>query len=82
MPFPGLEQRVADVRERIGEHARLGGHGQTVRIIAVTKTYGPDAVAAAFACGLTDVGENRVQEALEKIPRVSASVSWHLIGPG
>jgi hypothetical protein len=80
MPFPGLDQRVADVRERIAERVRRGGHGQSVRIIAVTKTYGPEAAEAAYACGLTDVGENRVQEALDKIPLVSAPVRWHLIG--
>lgn len=80
MPFPGLEQRVADVRGRIAERVRRGGYGQSVRIIAVTKTYGPDAAEAAYAGGLTDVGENRVQEALEKMPLVSAAVAWHLIG--
>ena len=77
MPFPGIEHRVADARERIAEHVRRGGHGQSVRIIAVTKTYGPDAVEAAYACGLMDVGENRVQEALEKIrefPRQSHGI--------
>ncbi|MEP7346757.1 MAG: YggS family pyridoxal phosphate-dependent enzyme [Gemmatimonadaceae bacterium] len=71
---------MADIRERIAEHVRRGGHGQSVRIIAVTKTYGPEAVDAAYACGLSDVGENRVQEAIDKIPRVSAPVAWHLIG--
>lgn len=80
MPFPGLEQRVADVRGRIAEGVRRGGYGQSVRIIAVTKTYGPEAAEAAYAGGLTDVGENRVQEALEKMPLVSAAVAWHLIG--
>lgn len=80
MPFSGLQQRVAGVRERIAECVRRGGHGQLVRIVAVTKTYGADAVEAAYASGLTDVGENRVQEALEKMPLVSAPVAWHLIG--
>lgn len=80
MPFPGLEHRVTDVRERIAGAVSRGGHGQAVRIVAVTKTYGPEAVEAAFACGLTDVGENRVQEAMGKMPGVVSPVRWHLIG--
>jgi pyridoxal phosphate enzyme (YggS family) len=59
---------------------RRGGHGQRVRIVAVTKTYGPDAVQAAYDAGLSDVGENRVQEALVKMDAVTAPVQWHLIG--
>jgi pyridoxal phosphate enzyme (YggS family) len=46
----------------------------------VTKTHGPDAVTAAWAAGLTIVGENRVQEALPKMDAVSVPVRWHLIG--
>jgi pyridoxal phosphate enzyme (YggS family) len=52
-----------------------------VTIVAVTKGFGPDAVAAALAAGLTEVGENRVQEALEKIATpVGPRATWHLIG--
>ena len=51
-----------------------------MRLIAVTKTYGPEAVEAAYACGVQDVGENRVQEALDKQALVTAPVRWHLIG--
>lgn len=80
MPFPGIGERVQEVRERIGEAVRRGGHGQSVRIVAVTKTYGPDAVAAAWGAGIGMVGENRVQEALEKMDRVTEPVEWHLIG--
>lgn len=81
MPFPGLQERVAEVRDRMADAVRRGGHGQSsVRIVAVTKTYGADAVEAAYGCGLSDVGENRVQEALEKMPQVSVPVAWHLIG--
>ena len=50
-------------------------------IVAVTKGFGPAAAAAALAAGLADLGENRVQEALEKMadPR-AAGATWHLIG--
>lgn len=80
MPFPDLPGRLAEVRGRIDAAVRRGGHGQTVTIVAVTKTHGPDAVEAAFHAGLGDVGENRVQEALPKMDAVSVPVRWHLIG--
>jgi PLP dependent protein len=80
MPFEDLPDRLTEVRQRIGEAARRGGHGQEVRIIAVTKTHGPDAVAAAWHAGLEDVGENRIQEALGKMAAASPPVRWHLIG--
>lgn len=80
MPFQDLPARLAGVRENI-ERARLrGGHGQAVTIVAVTKTYGPDAPVAAWEAGLRDVGENRVQEALGKMAQVPVPLRWHLIG--
>jgi PLP dependent protein len=80
MLFPGLEARVAAVRARIDAAAKRGRHGQNVTIVAVTKTHGPEAIAAAHALGLDDVGENRVQEALAKMDQVPEPVRWHLIG--
>jgi pyridoxal phosphate enzyme (YggS family) len=80
MPFEDLPNRLSEVRQRIDRALGRGGHGQTVRIIAVTKTHGPDAVEAAFRAGIQDVGENRVQEALGKMAAVSSPVQWHLIG--
>src|ERR1041384_3233138 len=81
MPFEDLPNRLSEVRQRIDQAVRRGGHGQQGRIIAVTKTHGPDAVEAAWKAGLQDVGENRVQEALGKMAAVSSPVRWHLIGP-
>ena len=80
MPFPGIGERVNEVRERISDAVRRGGHGQSVRIVAVTKTYGPEAAAAAWAAGVKIVGENRIQEALDKMDHVPEPVQWHLIG--
>jgi PLP dependent protein len=81
MDFPGLPARLAAVRHAVARHQEVGGWGHSVRIVAVTKTHGPEAVLAALAAGLRDVGENRVQEALQKqeaLPGVS--VEWHLVG--
>ena len=80
MAFPGLADRVADVRARIDAAAARGGHGQRVTIVAVTKTHGTDAARAAYEAGLHDVGENKVQEALKKMGEVDVPVRWHLIG--
>jgi hypothetical protein len=80
MAFPGLAERVADVRARIAAAVARGGHGQQVTIVAVTKTHGPDAASAAYEVGLHDVGENKVQEALKKMAGVEVPVRWHLIG--
>ena len=80
MAFPGLAERVADVRARIAAAVARGGHGQQVTIVAVTKTHGPDAARAAYEAGLHDVGENKVQEALKKMAQADVPVRWHLIG--
>ncbi len=73
--------RLAEVRERIASAQARSGFAHPVTIIAVTKGHGPDAVRAAMAAGLTDVGENRVQEALAKQDEVGLDrVGWHLIG--
>ena len=80
MPFFDLADRVREVRERIDAAVRRGGHGQSVTVVAVTKTHGPDALQAAWDVGLRDIGENRVQEALEKMDAVPKSFRWHLIG--
>lgn len=81
MDFPALPGSLARVRETVARHQEAGGWTHPVRIVAVTKTHGPDAVRAALAAGLTDIGENRVQEALQKQEALAGlPVAWHLIG--
>jgi pyridoxal phosphate enzyme (YggS family) len=80
MPFLDLADRVREVRERIDAAVRRGGHGQTVTVVAVTKTHGPDALQAAWDTGLRDIGENKVQEAMEKMDVLPLPFRWHLIG--
>ena len=80
MHFPNLPDRVAEIRGHIAAAAARGGHGQTVRLIAVTKTHGAEAATEAWNAGVSDCGENRVQEALGKMDVVAVPVLWHLIG--
>jgi hypothetical protein len=81
MTPPDLAGRLARVREVISERQRAAGWSHPVRIVAVTKTHGPEAVRAAAAAGLDAVGENRVQEALAKQEATAdVAIAWHLIG--
>jgi pyridoxal phosphate enzyme (YggS family) len=81
MDFPGLPARLADVRDAVARSQVVGGWRHPVRIVAVTKAHGPEAVQAALQAGLRDIGENRVQEALQKQDTLrDVSVEWHLIG--
>src|SRR6266487_2803816 len=81
MSFAGLAGRLAHVRAEIAQRQARGGWSHPVTIVAVTKGFGVDAVQAALDAGLADIGENRVQEALEKMAAaVAPSATWHLIG--
>ena len=81
MEFRDLPERLARVRETVARHQAIGGWQHPVRIVAVTKTHGPEAIRAAAAAGLADIGENRVQEALAKQDALNdLPLAWHLIG--
>lgn len=81
MDFPALPERLRQVREVIARHQAIGGWTHDVRVVAVTKTHPAAAVRAAVAAGLRDIGENRVQEALEKQEILEdVPAAWHLIG--
>src|SRR6266545_4935772 len=85
MTFEALPERLAQVRAEIARRQAAAGWTHPVTIVAVTKGFGPDAVAAALAAGLADIGENRVQEAVQKQEKLGdgsqeLGVRWHLIG--
>ena len=77
-----IARNLADVRRRIETAAlRAGRSAGDVRLLAVSKTFDLDHVRAAAAAGQVDFGENRVQEALQKIARsADLNIRWHLIG--
>ena len=74
--------RLADVRDRIARAAdRAGRDPSSITLIAVSKTFGADAVRAAAVAGQIDFGENRVQEAETKRAGTrDLKIVWHLIG--
>jgi hypothetical protein len=85
MSFEALPERLAQVRAEIARRQAAAGWAHPVTIVAVTKGFGPDAVTAALAAGLADIGENRVQEAVQKQEALGAGsqdlgIRWHLIG--
>jgi pyridoxal phosphate enzyme (YggS family) len=69
------------VNERVAQAAVKAGRDPSgVTIVAVTKTHPAETVEAALAAGVTDAGENRVQEFLSKEQGVTSPCRWHLIG--
>jgi len=76
-----IRANIADIETRIAAAcARAGRDRAEVTLVAVTKTFPASDVEHAIAAGMSDVGENKVQEGREKRPLVKASARWHLIG--
>lgn len=71
-----VAENLKAVRDRI---ERAGGNPGDITIVAVTKGFGPDSCRLALDAGLKTLGENRVQEALQKMDAVGGG-EWHLIG--
>ncbi len=72
--LPALRDRIAAVC------ARAGRDPAEVTLVAVTKTHPLEAIDAAVEAGLTDLGENRVSELLQKAAARPGGVRWHMIG--
>jgi pyridoxal phosphate enzyme (YggS family) len=85
-----IENNLNLVKDRIRTAAeRVGRSEKDVLLVAVTKTRSPEEIALAIRAGVTDVGENKVQEIIEKFDKVErlaeqsgtgANVKWHMIG--
>jgi pyridoxal phosphate enzyme (YggS family) len=78
-----LQHNIATLLQRL----RLGAEksqrvSRDIRLLAVSKTHPPDAVRAAWRCGLTEFGESYLQEAVEKMAALAdLPLTWHFIGP-
>jgi PLP dependent protein len=80
--FTAIPRNLAAVRARLEQAARAAGRDPaTICLVAISKTHPPEAVLTAVSAGQHDFGENRVQEALQKI-RATAEhqIRWHLVG--
>ena len=75
-----LAKVQAKVQEALANRKEKKATGDKVTILAVTKNHPPEIVTEALAAGLTDVGENRVQEAMHKQEVLPPGGVWHLIG--
>jgi len=78
-----IETNLQTVRARLSAACQGAGRApDSVTLLAVSKTFGPDAVEAAYACGQTAFGENYIQEAVQKITQLRhLPLTWHCIGP-
>ena len=76
----GIRENLNEIREEISRVAVEAGRGaDEVTLIAVTKLHSPEEINIAIDNGVADIGENKVQEILEKYDKVKP-VRWHLIG--
>jgi pyridoxal phosphate enzyme (YggS family) len=76
-----IRDNVMRARERVAAALeRAGRPDDHVTLVGVTKTWGADMVDALVEAGVEDVGENRIQEFLEKQGHVSRKCRWHMIG--
>ena len=83
MPESSVAEALASLQDRIAEATRKSGRdADAVRLIAISKTKPPELLRQAVEAGQLVFGENRVQEALEKIEALSdvPSLEWHLVG--
>jgi len=77
-----IPDNIARVEERIAAACRRSGRRrEDVRLVAVSKMHPAESIRAAFAAGLRDFGENRVQEAASKRQTLAdLGATWHLVG--
>ncbi|MGQ9456406.1 MAG: YggS family pyridoxal phosphate-dependent enzyme [Armatimonadota bacterium] len=79
--MPGIPENLQMIRQRIESAARRSGRGGgDITLVVVTKTRSVDEIREALAHGVTDIGENYVQEAEKKFIEIGRVVRWHMIG--
>lgn len=75
-----IKENLENIKKKIEISAKKSGRSaDEINLVAVTKTYSPDIINEAIDLGVTDIGENKVQEIIEKYDSVKP-VRWHLIG--
>jgi pyridoxal phosphate enzyme (YggS family) len=78
-----IDARLGAVRRRIAAACAAAGRpAGAVALLAVSKTFGPDAVRQAWSAGQRAFGENYIQEAVDKMASLAElDIEWHCIGP-
>ena len=76
-----IKENIEKIRGRISVAAKKSGReGSDIILLAATKTVSPERINEAIDCGITDIGENRVQEFKEKYDYIKKGVNHHFIG--
>jgi hypothetical protein len=76
-----IKENIHQVRSMLARQAAASGRNiADITLVAVTKTVAPEYIQEALTAGVTDIGENKVQEAMAKSSHISGSVHWHFIG--
>lgn len=76
-----IQQNIEEIRSVIREKDLLRGQdAERITLVAVTKTIPVEKIKEAIDCGIRDIGENKVQEAMQKYPFIGDTVRWHMIG--
>ncbi len=76
-----MEQNIAQVRQNIAQAAKKAGRNpEDILLLAVSKTKPVEQIKEAVSCGLTSLGENKVQEIMDKYEPMGEGIHWHLIG--
>lgn len=79
--FNSIPERYSWIKAKIAELAcACGRNPEEITLVAVSKTFAADHILSAYKSGCRDFGENKVQEALEKIEALPDEMRWHMIG--
>lgn len=77
-----IQDQLGEIRNAIaGAAVRAGRTAESITLLAVSKTFPVSDIMQAYADGQRIFGENRLQEAMEKMPQMPQDCEWHLIGP-
>lgn len=77
----GIAQNLETIKKNIKTACENKGRNpEDVKIIAVTKTRTPEEINEVISLGICDIGENRVQELMDKYDKIEGNVRWHIIG--
>lgn len=75
-----LETNLNIIKKEIEQTQKESGNTEPIKLVAVTKTFPKEVIIEGIPLGILDVGENKVQELVEKYEAIGNQVSWHFIG--